>query len=131
MLAEAQRLLCAAIALSAMLFSGQPRTMADEASQGSNPPETCPLCRNCEKGYPQSIASYAQPSNTPRYIGYYVGGGSAFKGEPRFVDEGTWGWDYSGGLFHRRVWLNWWHGQRAQGGTGSYRTDGPRLLQPH
>jgi hypothetical protein len=121
----------AAVGLAAVIWSGSAGSLTLAAQDEANPPETCPLCRDYEKGCPQSIAGYAQPSNTPRYIGYYVGGGAAFKGEPRFVDEGTWGWDYSGGLFHRRVWLSWWHGQRTQGGTGSYRTDGPRLLQPH
>ena len=27
----------------------------------------------------------------------------------------------------RRVWLDWTHGRRYQGGSGSYRTDGPAL----
>jgi hypothetical protein len=80
-------------------------------------------------GNPLEQAPWARPSDTGRYVGYYVGGGSgsARKGEPPLADEGTWGWDYQGGLFKRRVILNWWHGRRTQGGVGAYETDGPVL----
>jgi hypothetical protein len=73
-------------------------------------------------GNPQIVAWYAQPSDTGSYIGYYVGGGAACRGEPRNINEGTWGWDYQGWLFPRRVALDWWHGRRYQGGIGHYRT---------
>jgi hypothetical protein len=76
--------------------------------------------------YVLPIAPWAQPSNTMRYDGYYVGGGAPFCGEPRYFWEGTWGWDYIGCFPPRRVRLNWWHGRRYQGGTGSYKTDGPQ-----
>jgi hypothetical protein len=71
------------------------------------------------------------PSDTGHYIGYYVGGGNGrpHKAEARREDEGTWGWDYQGWLIPRRVFLGWWHGQKYQGGTGSYRTDGPHLYR--
>ena len=71
------------------------------------------------------------PSDTGRYIGYWVGGGCAIwhKAEPPCLDEGTWGWDFTGGLFQRRVDLGWWHGRRYQGGIGAYKTEGPRLLE--
>ena len=80
-------------------------------------------------GFPQEISIFAHPSDTGRYLGHYVGGGSVrtHKGDPPAVDEGTWGWDYTGGFFKRRVHLLWWHGRRYQGGTGAYRTDGPQL----
>ena len=131
MLVPAPRKFCAAIAVAIAFLSGLAGTISAQAPSEIGPAESCPQCRQCEKGCAQSIAWYAQPSNTPRYTGYYVGGGATFKGEPRFVDEGTWGWDYSGAVIRRHVLLDWWHGQRAQGGIGSYRTDGPRLLQPH
>lgn len=69
------------------------------------------------------------PSDTGHYFGYYVGGGNGrpHKAESRRDDEGTWGWDYKGWLIPRRVVLGWWHGQRYQGGTGAYKTDGPHL----
>jgi hypothetical protein len=57
-------------------------------------------------------------------VGYYVGGGCAWRGEPRYPDEGTYGWDYEGCYFARRVWLLWSHGRRYQGGTGAYASDG-------
>lgn len=70
------------------------------------------------------------PSDTGHYLGYHVGGGAGHprKAESRQPDEGTWGWDYQG-LFPRRVMLGWWHGRRYQGGTGAYKTDGPRLYE--
>jgi hypothetical protein len=81
-------------------------------------------------GNAQEVAPWARPSDTGRYVGYLVGGGSVNyrKGEPPLPNEGTWGWDYRGGLFQRRVILNWWHGRRYQGGVGAYETDGPRVL---
>jgi hypothetical protein len=72
------------------------------------------------------VAKYAKPSNTPHYCGGYVGGGTICKGDPRSLDEGTWGWDYQGCCAgFRRIWLQWSHGRRYQGGTGAYKTDGP------
>lgn len=96
----------------------------------------CPHCAGpCSHGmhragHPQRVAWYAQPSNSHRFWGYYVGGGAPpKKGDPRAVTEGVWGWDYVGGrLLRPRVQLNWWHGRRQQGGPGAYKTDGPHLL---
>jgi hypothetical protein len=79
-------------------------------------------------GCPQCVSRYAQPTRTPEYVGYYVGGGAARDGEPRYPHEGTWGWDYGGRLFPKRIMLNWWHGERSQGGTGAYKTEGPKIL---
>ena len=86
--------------------------------------------RQQRAGYPLEVAPWAHPSDTGRYVGYSVGGGSVNNrtGDPPSPDEGTWGWDYRGWLFPRRVILGWWHG-RYQGGTGAYRTDGPHLIQ--
>jgi hypothetical protein len=82
-------------------------------------------------GHPQAISPLARPSNNHRYFGYYVGGGALSwrHGDLPTLDEGTWGWDYRGGLLKRRVNLLWWHGRRYQGGSGAYKTDGPHL--PH
>jgi hypothetical protein len=62
-------------------------------------------------------------------VGYYVGGGCLYgkHAQPRMLEEGTWGWDYSGCWFHRCVLLGWWHGN-PQGGRGAYCTDGPSLI---
>ena len=76
-----------------------------------------------------SVTKDARPSDTHSYTGYYVGGGAAVKGDPRGAEEGTWGWDYQGGWLKRKVALDWWHGRRAQGGTGAYQTDGPHVLK--
>jgi hypothetical protein len=86
---------------------------------------------SCRGPYLLEIAPWARPGRTPAYVGYYVGGGAPCHctGEPRLPWEGTWGWDYCGYCFHRRVWLDWFHGRRYQGGIGSYQTDGPELLK--
>lgn len=70
------------------------------------------------------------PSETKGNVGYHVGGGNPFPhfAEPREPDEGTWGWDYQGWCVPRRVINGWWHGRKYQGGTGAYKTDGPKLL---
>jgi len=77
------------------------------------------------------LFNWALPSDTGHSLGYHVGGGAGNprKAEPRRDDEGTWGWDYQGWLLPRRVSLGWWHGRRAQGGPGAYKTEGPRLNQ--
>jgi len=82
-------------------------------------------------GEPQRISPFARPTESPHEIGYYVGGGArecSRRGECRAVYEGIWGTDYAGLLIPKHVVLGWWHGQRSQGGTGAYHTDGPRLL---
>jgi hypothetical protein len=78
-------------------------------------------------GRPACIHSRAFPSDTGRYCGYYVGGGAAWHGEGRYEHEGTWGWDYHGFCFPKRVALGWWHGL-PQSRTGAYQTDGPKLI---
>ncbi len=77
-------------------------------------------------GYPRALARHIEPSVTPGGIGYYVGGGVALgHGHSRRRDQGTWGWDETGGhRFRRRVILGWSQGRKYQGGTGAYRTDG-------
>ena len=70
------------------------------------------------QGGPPPIRRRAIPSEEPRDTGYYVGGGAAFRGEPRYYEEGTWGWDYSNPVSH--VMPGWWHGRRYQGGPGQY-----------
>ena len=79
-------------------------------------------------GCPCNISCFARPSLLPRECGYYVGGGApCHAGEARYCDEGTWGWDYFGMLGRKKVALNWHHGEKYQGGTGAYKTDGPHL----
>ena len=80
-------------------------------------------------GNPQRVAKLARPGNTWGYGGYYLGGGAPWHGEPRRWSEGTWGWDYWGHSFKRRVALRWYHGRKEQGGAGAYEPDGPRLLE--
>jgi hypothetical protein len=64
------------------------------------------------------------------YVGYYVGGGAPRRcGRCRCASEGTWGWDYHGRWFPRRVRLAWFCWPRWQGGAGQYDPDGPRVLE--
>src|SRR6185295_13293712 len=55
-------------------------------------------------------------SNTAHYGGYLVGGGRPCRGDRPTPGEGTFGWDYFGLLFNKRVALNWSHGRQYQGG---------------
>jgi hypothetical protein len=94
------------------------------------PPPGKPRCiphTDERAGYPRALAGHLEPSSTPGGIGYYIGGGiPCGKGQGRRRDEGTWGWDETGGQhFRRRMILGWSQGRRYQGGTGAYRTDGP------
>ena len=94
-------------------------------------------CSDCYRselhraGYPNRISRLAVPSNSCRYAGYYVGGTTPFwrHGNARCPDEGTWGWDYWGGKFKRHISLAWLHGRDANRKFGSYRTDGPKVIE--
>ena len=79
----------------------------------------------CDRsGYHGRVAWYALPTFTRAYTAYYVGGGQAVGGSCRRPEEGTWGVDYRGLLLPSRVNLWWNHGERYQGGGGTYKTDG-------
>jgi hypothetical protein len=69
------------------------------------------------------IRPRALPSDTRPYGGYWVGGGQALKGQFPRAEDGTFGWDYFGLLFTKRIDLNWSRKDRYQGGTGAYKTD--------
>jgi hypothetical protein len=86
---------------------------------------------DCQPGSSCGPSRLARPSDTGRYFGYYVGGGSPFHGEERLPHEGIWGWDYGGFHFVPRIDLLWNHGARYQGGVGAYKTDGPRYIEEH
>ncbi len=81
---------------------------------------------HCRAGCAMQVRSHAIPSNTKHYGGYWVGGGTPIFGVGPTSEEGVFGWDYYGILFPKQVALNWTH-SRYQGGTGAYKTDGPRL----
>ena len=98
-----------------------------ESPQG---PEHGRYCQNGfqRAGLPFCIGRFAKPSITCSHMIGYVGGGTAFCGERRTSQEGTFGMDYSGKWFSRKSWMKWSHGDRHQGGEGRYETEGPRLL---
>jgi hypothetical protein len=56
------------------------------------------------------VAWWARPSDTGHYVGYSVGGGRLWHGDPPAPDEGTWGWDYGGLLLHPHIRLLWSRG---------------------
>ena len=99
------------------------------ASDPQSPDCECQDRHACA-GWPQCVAPWARPSYGCHEWGYYVGGGAAAHGDCRCSHEGTWGWDYHGRLFTKRVALGWYHGRREQGGYGAYKSDGPHIL-PH
>lgn len=84
-------------------------------------------CDKCRAGNPESLRWLTIPSRTRFYGGYYVGGGTPLAGAGFCPGDGTWGWDYPGILFTKRIALNWKKNGRYQGGTGAYKTDGPKL----
>ena len=79
-------------------------------------------------GDPHRVAWYAKPSRNKRDSVGYVGGNTAWRGEPPMVDEGTWGLDYAGLFFKNHNWLKWLHGRPSRRTGGSYVTDGPHFL---
>jgi len=108
------------------LATGQQRALL-EALAGD--PYGHRACEHERAGCAMLVRKRAIPSNTRHYGGYWVGGGLPIKGEGPALNEGTFGWDYFGMTFNKRVALNWSHGRHYQGRTGAYRTDGPRLLR--
>lgn len=103
-----------------------PRTQAMIGAMGGDPYAHRAAEFACA-GMPQWVRAHAIPSYTRHYGGYYVGGGVPIHGEGRYINEGTWGWDYFGIAFQKRIALNWSHGARYQGGLGAYKTDGPKI----
>jgi hypothetical protein len=82
-------------------------------------------------GHPEWVSPLAKPTKSSHEEGYFIGGGARVKsrgGQERRIGEGTWGTDYTGLVIPKKTNLLWWHGQRYQGGVGSYRTDGPRIV---
>ena len=84
------------------------------------------FCHNHDRaGNPLCLRSHLEPTNAGDSYGYYVGGGGGHGSGPRCREEGTYGWDYTGIKFPRRVVLGWNHGRKFQGGTGYYQTNDP------
>ncbi|MBL8795736.1 MAG: hypothetical protein JNM56_17655 [Planctomycetia bacterium] len=101
----------------------------EHGARAGEPAADDPCHTMARAGYPQEVSCFARPSDTGAYIGYQVGGGSPFRKNSYgpAPDAGTWGWDYQGWCFARKVVLRWWAKPHYQGGTGAYKTEGPRL----
>jgi hypothetical protein len=79
-------------------------------------------------GFPNVIASWARPSQTPKYMPGYIGGSIAHGGDfPIAPWDGVFGYDYVGHGPPGRVFLGWAH-DPVNPRMGSYRTDGPRVF---
>ena len=80
-------------------------------------------------GNPLCISPLARSFPESKYKGYFVGGGAAcygspttaFRGECRRLNEGTFGVDYV--PWYSRVQTRWFHGRKQQDGEGSYEPD--------
>jgi hypothetical protein len=119
--------------LMAFAFAGNSANAAECQSECFNKPIKPRWSNGYERaGCPQDISCFARPSILKHEDGYYVGGGAPCnKGDCRCCDEGTWGWDFFGTLERKKVALNWYHGEKYQGGTGAYKTDGPHCKLGH
>ena len=71
-------------------------------------------------GDPHRVSWFAKPSRNKRDTVGYVGGNAAWRGEPRQLDEGTWGLDYAGLFSRNHIWLQWLHGRPSHQSDGSY-----------
>lgn len=84
------------------------------------------FCHTDERaGYPRTLREHVAPTNEGDSYGYYVGGTGGHGAGSRCREEGTYGWDYTGIHFPRRVALGWKHGTKIPKGTGLYNTDPP------
>jgi hypothetical protein len=79
-------------------------------------------------GFPNVIAPWARPSQSPKYMPGYVGGSIPFGGGgPVAPVDGVFGYDYVGSGPPGRVFLGWAH-HPTYPRMGPYRTDGPRVF---
>ena len=80
-----------------------------------------------QAGYPPCVSGCAKCGRTDKYALGYIGGGCVGRcGEPRRLDEGTFGWDYDCHFLPGRVFLNWCHCGKSPK-AGPYKTDGPNV----
>lgn len=116
-------LLLAVLLSSAGTVSADWLKLPDLFGKREEAPEPPPTFeeRHWRAGYPLCTSRWAAFTYGPKYTGYYVGGDSAFGGEARYRNEGTWGVDYA--PWYSRVMLGWSHGRRYQGGGGQYESD--------
>jgi hypothetical protein len=79
-------------------------------------------------GFPDVIAPWAIPSQTPKKARGIVGGSIPWGGAaPVARTEGVFGYDYVGYSDPGRVFLGWAH-DPVYPRPGTYRTDGPRVF---
>jgi hypothetical protein len=79
-------------------------------------------------GHSNVVASWARPSQAPKYMPGYIGGSIPFGGgAPIAPVDGVFGYDYVGYGPPGRVFLGWAH-DPTYPRMGPYRTDGPRVF---
>lgn len=120
-----QLALLGGLAFASVAFLGTQSATADGRAAHHTMPEN-----GMERaGNPRCISPLAKCFPDMKYKGYYVGGGAAwyhtrstaFRGECRRPDEGTFGVDYA--PWYSRVQQRWFHGRKQQGGEGQYESD--------
>lgn len=100
-------------------------SLAISRGEAADRPPAYSWCELSRAGCPHHIAPWAICGQSPRDVGYYVGGGAVCRGEGRCLEEGVWGHDYQ--KFPGKLpWiaLGWHHGRKVQGGTGAYQSNG-------
>jgi hypothetical protein len=132
MYSSMRTLLCRILGLTGLALALSVTTVEARAgwpfhkSRGTPPPgkPRAIVHTHARAGFPLDVSKHAKPTNTPAYVGYYLGGTLAHGGDGRYREEGTWGWDYVGAHLPRNVGLGWGHGRKYQDGTGAYDPDG-------
>jgi hypothetical protein len=102
-------------------------SLGPATAHGEEPVAPAAACAGPARPVP-GLACWAQPSDTGHYVGYYVGGGCLWRGNPLAPDQGTWGWDYALCPFLPRIQLMWCRCDGARRDISAYRTVGP---MPH
>jgi hypothetical protein len=112
-----RRLTCSSLVALAMTLAPCPAqaglfdSLWDRCCVTSNDPRV-------RSGYDGQTHCLARVSEDRYDAAYYVGGSVPVRGEGRYLDEGTFGWDYVPPW--SRVNLLWTHGRRYQDGGGQY-----------
>jgi hypothetical protein len=83
-----------------------------------------------QAGYPYCVSPVSMVSYNEHYSGGYIGGGKFLGGDYPCPHQGTWGWDYTPFRpMSSKIFLRWSNGRHYEGGTGAYKTDGPKPIE--
>ncbi|MSR32954.1 MAG: hypothetical protein EXR99_15785 [Gemmataceae bacterium] len=96
---------------------------ASQAADDGIPMDSNPEHSWQQTGWANRVKKHAMPTHSPGYGGYWVGGACVKNGGAPGPVDGTYGRDYFGRLFERKVVLGWCFKDKAKGGAGNYATD--------